>query len=42
VGGTGDMGNYVIIDHGNGFKTRYMHMAKGSVTVKKGQTVKAG
>lgn len=42
VGGTGDMGNYVIIDHGNGFKTRYMHMTKGSVTVKKGQTVKAG
>ena len=42
VGGTGDMGNYVIIDHGNGFKTRYMHMTKGTVTVKKGQTVKAG
>lgn len=42
VGGTGDMGNYVIIDHGNGYKTRYMHMAKGSVKVVKGQTVKAG
>ena len=42
VGGTGDMGNYVIINHGNGYKTRYMHMTKGSVTVRKGQTVKAG
>lgn len=42
VGGTGDMGNYVIINHGNGYKTRYQHMTKGSVTVKKGQKVKAG
>lgn len=42
VGGTANMGNYVIIDHGNGFKTRYMHMTKGTVTVKKGQVVKAG
>ena len=42
AGGTADMGNYVIIDHGNGYRTRYHHMAKGSVTVKKGQTVKAG
>lgn len=42
AGGTADMGNYVIIDHGNGYRTRYHHMAKGSVTVKKGQVVKAG
>ena len=36
------MGNYVIIDHGNGFKTRYMHMLKGSVKVKTGDKVKKG
>ena len=40
--GTAGMGNYVIIDHGNGFKTRYMHMTKGSIKVKKGQRVEAG
>lgn len=37
-----DMGNYVIIDHGNGWRTRYMHMTKGSVKVKTGNKVKAG
>lgn len=40
--GTAGMGNYVIIDHGNGFKTRYMHMLKGSVKVKTGDKVKKG
>ena len=39
---TASMGNYVIIDHGNGYKTRYMHMLKGSVKVRTGQTVKKG
>ena len=40
--GTNGMGNYVIIDHGNGFKTRYMHMLKGSVKVETGDKVKKG
>lgn len=39
---TASMGNYVIIDHGNGYKTRYMHMLKGSVKVKAGDKVKKG
>ena len=39
---TASMGNYVIIDHGNGYKTRYMHMLKGSVKVKTGDKVKKG
>ena len=39
---TASMGNYVILDHGNGYKTRYMHMLKGSVKVKAGDFVKKG
>ncbi|MBQ0822503.1 M23 family metallopeptidase [Microvirga sp. HBU67558] len=35
-------GNAVVIDHGNGWRTAYCHMAKGSVTVRSGQEVKAG
>lgn len=35
-------GNQVVIDHGNGIKTRYAHLAKGSVRVKVGQVVPQG
>lgn len=34
-------GNWVVIDHGGGLQSRYMHML-GNLPVKKGQTVKAG
>lgn len=40
--GTKGMGNYVIIDHPDGYRTRYQHMKKGSVTVKAGDKVKKG
>jgi murein DD-endopeptidase MepM/ murein hydrolase activator NlpD len=33
-------GNQVVIDHGNGFKTRYAHLS--SISVKAGDTVKKG
>ena len=32
-------GNYVFIDHGNGYKTRYAHLLKNSITVTVGQHV---
>jgi len=39
--GWGNMaGNYVVIDHGRGLKTKYMHLS--SISVKVGQTVKVG
>lgn len=38
----GQLGNYVTIDHGNGYYSRYQHMAKDSVTVKVGDTVQQG
>ena len=39
---TQGMGNYVILQHANGWRTRYQHMKYGSIAVKKGQTVKKG
>lgn len=38
----GGYGNRVYIDHPGGWKTRYAHMQRGSVTVRKGDQVKAG
>lgn len=39
--GSGSYGNYVKIDHGNGYATLYAHMEKG-LSVKNGQTIKKG
>lgn len=38
----GGYGNYVVIDHGNGYKTLYAHMLNNSVVVQVGQRVKQG
>jgi hypothetical protein len=35
-------GNYVYINHEDGYVTKYMHMKKGSIIVKKNQSVKKG
>ena len=35
-------GHTVVIDHGNGIKTRYAHMYPGSITVRAGQRVYQG
>lgn len=35
-------GNMVLINHGNGYKTRYAHMISGSITVSVGDYVEAG
>ena len=35
-------GNMVLINHGDGYKTRYAHMIKGSITVSVGDYVEAG
>ncbi len=43
VGWDGDgLGRYVVIDHGNGFVTKYGHMLKDSAKVKQGDVVEAG
>jgi len=38
----GGYGNYVVIDHGNGYRTLYAHMLNGSIVVKPGAVVKQG
>lgn len=38
----GGYGNYVIIDHGNGYKTLYAHMLNNSIVVKAGDKVNQG
>ncbi|HWW60891.1 MAG TPA: M23 family metallopeptidase [Thermoanaerobaculia bacterium] len=35
-------GNYVVVDHGNGEHSAFMHMKQGSVAVKPGDRVKRG
>ncbi len=35
-------GNYVKLEHANGYATEYLHMAKGTVCVAVGQTVEKG
>ena len=35
----GGYGNYVVIDHGNGYKTLYAHLLNNSIVVKAGQRV---
>jgi murein DD-endopeptidase MepM/ murein hydrolase activator NlpD len=38
----GQPANYVVIDHADGWRTTYYHFAENSITVKIGDTVKAG
>ncbi len=38
----GGYGNFVVIDHGNGYSTLYAHMAHGSIVVKAGDRVSQG
>lgn len=40
--GTDGMGNYVYANTDAGYRLRFQHMKKGSVVVKKGQTIKKG
>lgn len=37
-----EAGNAVVVTHGDGWETQYSHLKKGSVTVRKGDTVTAG
>ena len=38
----GSYGNYILINHNNGYKTRYAHLAYNTITVSKGATVNRG
>ena len=38
----GGYGNYVVINHGNGYQTLYAHMVTNSIVVKAGQVVTQG
>ncbi|MCL2445592.1 MAG: M23 family metallopeptidase [Oscillospiraceae bacterium] len=42
AGSSGSWGHQVIIDHGNGIRTRYAHLQSGSIRVARGQRVQAG
>lgn len=38
----GSYGNYILINHGNGYETRYAHLAYNTITVSKGDKVAKG
>lgn len=38
----GEPANYVLVDHGNGWQTSYVHLARNSISVQIGETVQAG
>lgn len=38
----GSYGNYILINHNNGYKTRYAHLAHNTITVSKGQNINKG
>ncbi len=40
--GSGGQGNYIIINHGNGYYSTYLHMVTGSLKVSAGDTVYGG
>jgi LysM repeat protein len=42
AGWNGGYGNSVVVDHGNGFQTRYAHIKEGGIAVRNGQAVSRG